>query len=414
MVEDLVQNLEILLTLTRLVINNPQISNLTDLFDDLDRANFTGMSRNEIAILNIRLNHHRHLLLAHVQEFRRHAAQQPRIVEYGPGPVGMMGPYPTSMYPVPPPNYPHGAPMMDPQRAPFPLTSSPKAPHQTYNQFVENQRNLASKFGPRVAPFNHRNENNRLVEARPRGWSNDTARNGRGGRPNNQWNNRNGRPYVPATPQSSPPRHMGSGEPIYVMMSQNPPPGNIQHPISTISHTQRAVSDSPPARGTFEAVHASPLGRRASTNDAGSRPYIPENMVSPPLQATISDQSTSRGTLSNDARVLEAMEKQVELSIERPVIQVQAVQPPPLAQAPAVQHKIELVESVGSAGPILTYFYATPPRKLSYDDQNPRSVYVGGSPYELFLNHALKEFMSQCGEVDNICYLTDKGHAFVA
>ena len=198
------------------------------------------------------------------------------------------------------------------------------------------------------------------------------------------------------------------------MMSQNPPPGNIQHPISTISHTQRAVSDSPPARGTFEAVHASPLGRRASTNDAGSRPYIPENMVSPPLQATISDQSTPRGTLSNDARVLEAMEKQVELSIERPVIQVQAVQPPPLAQAPAVQHKIELVESVGSAGPILTYFYATPPRKLSYDDQNPRSVYVGGSPYELFLNHALKEFMSQCGEVDNICYLTDKGHAFVA
>jgi hypothetical protein len=372
------------------------------------------MSRNEISILNIRLNQHRHLLLAHIQEFRRHAAQQPRIVEYGPGLVGMMGPYPTSMYPVPPPNYPHGAPMMDPQRAPFPLTSSPKAPHQTYNQFVENQRNLASKFGPRVAPFTHRNENNRLVEARPRGWSNDTARNGRGGRPNNQWNNRNGRPYVPATPQSSTPRNMGSGEPIYVMMSQNPPPGNIQHPISTISHTQRAVSDSPPARGTFEAVHASPLGRRASTNDAGSRPYIPENMVSPPLQATISDQSTPRRTLSNDARVLEAMEKQVELSIERPVIQVQAVQPPPLAQAPAVQHKIEVVESVGSAGPILTYFYATPPRKLSYDDQNPRSVYVGGSPYELFLNHALKEFMSQCGEVDNICYLTDKGHAFVA
>ncbi len=198
------------------------------------------------------------------------------------------------------------------------------------------------------------------------------------------------------------------------MMSQNPTPGNIQPPISSISQTQRAVSDSQPVGSTSETVHAAPLGRRASANDVGSRPYIPENMISPPPQATISDSSTPRGPLSNDARVLEAMEKQAELIVERPLTQVQAVQPPPLAQAPAVQHNIDLVESVGNAGPIFTYFYATPPRKLIYDDQNSRSVWVGGSSYKLFLNHALKEFMSQCGEVDNICYLTDKGHAFVA
>jgi hypothetical protein len=418
-----------LLTQSRLVVNNLQVGNLTELFDDLDRSNFTGMTRTEIKLLTDRLNHHRHFLLSHVQELRRQAAPYPRIIERGPAGM-MMGPYPGHMYPISPQNFPHGPSMIDPQRAAQGVPSSPKPPHQTYNQFVENQRNLASRYGPRVPPNNVRNENRTMgagAEARARGWSNDTARNGR---TNNSWNNRNGRPYVPATPQPSPPRPMGSAEPIYVFTSQNTSPQNQQpsqrifsDPVPVNVHNpnpQRAFSDSPAGPGTFDSIDATPLGRRASTNDAGSRPnYIPENMVSPQEQRTTrSARSTPRAPLINDARVLAAMEKQAGPGFgnKQSLARAAAVQPRPLAQAAAdtVRPNIELQTTTGAGGPIHTYHYSSSPHRLSYSEQCNRSVFVGNAPYDLFVDHALKEFLSQCGEVDNIQYLPQRGHAFVA
>jgi hypothetical protein len=194
-------------------------------------------------------------------------------------------------------------------------------------------------------------------------------------------------------------------------------PVNIPHPSHQIG--QRASSDSSAGRGAFES--ATPLGRRASTNDVVSRPnFVAEKVVSPEeSRTTRSDDSTPRAPFSNDARVLEAMEKQAGqgfmLGTERPSAQVATIQPCPLAQAAPVQlNNIEPLISTGSAGPIHTYRYVDATRKLSYDEQHNRSVFVSGSPYELFLNHTLKEFVSQCGEVANICYLPQKGHAFVA
>jgi hypothetical protein len=232
-----------MLTHPRLVINNPHVKDLTILFDHFDRGNITEMILTEIGFLGCRLDHYRHVLLARVQELRRQASVR--------GPVGMLGPYPGPIYPPPHHNFPPVHPMIDPQRQGHP---SPHLPHQTYNQFVENQRNLAAKFGPRVPPSNMRNENRSMEGARARGWSNETARNGRGGK---GWNNRGGRAYIPATPQSSPPRpthQAGSAEPIYVLNSQNASPAHLQV-------GQRAFSESPAGKDIFKCIHAFKVSR---------------------------------------------------------------------------------------------------------------------------------------------------------
>jgi len=227
-----------MLTQIRVVINNPSVHDLTTMFDQFDRGNIKEMIPTEVGFLRCRLDHYRHMLLSRIQELRRQVSIR--------GPVGMMGPYPGPMFPPPHHNFPPGPPMIDLQRQGQPPTL---LPHQTYNQFVENQRNLAARYGPRVPP-NHMRHDNRPVEGpRSRGWSNDTARNGRGGK---GWNNRGGRGYVPATPQPSPPRPMpqsGSAEPIYILTNQNRSPTHL--PVG-----QRAFSDSPAGKDILDCILA--------------------------------------------------------------------------------------------------------------------------------------------------------------
>lgn len=390
----------------------------------------------ELQFLRRRLDYHRHNLLSRVQEHRRTMMQR--------APAGMIGPYP--MYP-PLPNFPHGLPMIDPQRTSTlmvqGISPSPKPPMvQNYNQFVESQRNLQARFGPRVPPINLRNEN-RLMDGRTRGWSNDTARNGR---KTSGWSNRNGRSYVPATPQPSPPRPMqltGSGEPIYVLASQNPSPQSqrtsaaqrvfsdpigSQDPHSQVG--QRAFSDSPAGRGTFNdepIAAATSLGRRASTNDVESRLKCVLEKMAPPREsqaAARSDTSTPHAPISNDARVLEAMEDGRGMLFkglpEQHPVSVNALpdQCPGVSfnahPAQSAYSDIEMQRSFGKAGPIHMYFYAGVPRRFDYAEQNHRSIFISASPYKLFENHELKEFCTQCGEVDNISFLPEKNHAFVA
>jgi hypothetical protein len=310
--------------------------------------------------------------------------------------------------------------------------------HQTYNQFVESQRNLASRFNPVVPPSNLRNESNhRPVETRPRGWSNDTARNGRGGRANGWYNyngnpNMNGRRWVSVTtPRGSPPRQSSSSEPIYVLTSQQSSPQdqrvtssqrivsdpiNSRDPYPQIS--QRALSDSPAGPGIFnaESATASPVVRKASSTDGNIVSNYPsKNKVnSQCFQTARSENSTPRATLINDARVLEAMEKQdgqgFLTSPEHP--------PRPYTGASPYNdphRNIELqTATIGNGGQTHTYHYAGPPRRLSRAEQGTRTVYVGGVPYELFRNHTLKKLLSECGDLDNISYLYDSGHAFAA
>jgi hypothetical protein len=231
---------------------------------------------------------------------------------------------------------------------------------------------------------------------------------------------------------------VGPAESIY-LLTQNPSPQNqrvFSDPISQNPRPQvgqRAFSDSPAGCGTVNQeppIVATPLGRRASTNDVDSRPnYVPEKIASPQeSRAARSGNSTPRVTapISNDARVLEAMERQDGCGLlftvppERPGPMVnpspeQRLGPmfnPPPEQRP--YSDIELQESSGGAGVVHTYFYTGPPRKLEIAQQNNHSIFIGASPYELFKNHKLKEFCSQCGEVDNITFLVEKGHAFVA
>jgi hypothetical protein len=130
-----------------------------------------------------------------------------------------------------------------------------------------------------------------------------------------------------------------------------------------------------------------------------------------PLRAETSGHSTPRATLINDARVLEAIEKQDSRGLIN--------QPPESRPAPTPVSKVQDFEephlvTYGNGGPTHTYFYAGPPRRILKAEQGPRTVYVGHVPYELFRDHTMKEMLSECGAVDNISYLVESGHAFVA
>jgi len=272
------------------------------------------------------------------------------------------------------------------------------------------------------------------METRPRGWSNDTARSGRGGRANRWYNhngnqNPNGRRWVPATPRGSPPRQQGSAEPIYILTSQHSSPQNqrvkgsqriFSDPVSARDLypqvSQRALSDSPAGPGIFntESGTATPVCRRASSNDAHSASgYLSRNtMSSQGSQTARSGNSTPRAALSNDARVLEAMEKQDirEFSAEHTSHLYAGASP---SNDP--HRHIELqVTAIGSGGLTHTYYYAGPPRRVTRAEQGPRTVYIGGVPYGLFRNHTLKNMLSDCGDLDNISYLFESGHAFAA
>jgi hypothetical protein len=208
---------------------------------------------------------------------------------------------------------------------------------------------------------------------------------------------------------------MGPAEPIYVLTSQNPSPQNRQTNVSQRNFSepvtaqtkhpvaQRAFSDSPAGRGIDFEKAATPIGRRASTNDVASRPNYVEEASPQKSHGGRSNNSIHRPAVSNDARVLEAMEKQhtPEFLVKRPV------------EPTSAPRNIQLHQSVGTAGAIHTYFYSSN-KRLSHAEQHNHSVFVSGMPYELFENHALKGFMSQCGEVDNIKFLAERGHAFVA
>jgi hypothetical protein len=76
---------------------------------------------------------------------------------------------------------------------------------------------------------------------------------------------------------------------------------------------------------------------------------------------------------------------------------------------------IELqIVTIGNGGQTHTYYYAGPPRRLTRAEQGTRTVYVGGVPYHLFHDHTLKKLLSECGDLDNISYLYESGHAFAA
>jgi hypothetical protein len=315
------------------------------------------------------------------------------------------------------------------------IAEAVSASHQSYHQFVENQRSLASRFDPRVPPSNLRSEvNSRPIESRPRGWSYDTTRNGRGGRVNGWFNgnpnHNNGRRWIPATARASPPRQLGPTEPIYVLTSENSSSQNpgisssqrvVSEPVNprnSIPHTsQRAFSDLPAGRGTIkdESVPGRSAGRRASINDVNAPSnYFVENMLSSqksPSRAETSGHSTPRVTLINDARVLEAIEKQDGQGLVN--------QPPESRHAPTPVSKVQGFEephlvTYGNGGPTHTYFYAGTPRKIIKAEQGPRTVYVGHASYEFFRDHTMKEMLSECGAVDNISYLVESGHAFAA
>lgn len=91
------------------------------------------------------------------------------------------------------------------------------------------------------------------------------------------------------------------------------------------------------------------------------------------------DLANTRGALSNDARVLEAVEKRQHFNLE--------------SQA--------RLQSNGA----ITYFYLSGVRSIPREDSQPRTVFVRYIDRQLFESHKLKELMSECGVVDTVTYL---------
>jgi hypothetical protein len=243
---------------------------------------------------------------------------------------------------------------------------------------MENQRQIAAvNLGP--TPINPPdNTGNAAWQNRPRGWSNETSRNSRGplrhyGRYGNHHQNQhfshyNDRRTMPNTPRSSSPRQGSSADPIYVLQPQRSSPPYHQNHIR---------------------------GQRTA-----SQP-LPQN-----LRRIFSDSSTDSTGFPNDPRVKDSVATQAKT--QNP--QVSSIQLNiPFEGNP--QASFNPVNNVSS------FFYRGEPRKIQYDDESRRTVYVSGIEVRQFISHAFKEMMSECGEVDYISYLlgrtNNSGPAFV-
>lgn len=223
-------------------------------------------------------------------------------------------------------------------------------------------------------------------ERRQRGYSNETARNGRG-RGNSHFNNfshqnrsnfhANDRRMVgnDTTPRRSPLRRVSNANqasqvpvPIYVHDSQRQPP-----PFDNDA-TPRASG-----RGNNQRIFSEP--------------------------------SSGRTAFSNDARLWHASDRQRANSKPEEVANVPDI-PPPFEghQQADIKHR--------GFNSTCTFWYEGENRHSYFDAQAGRTIYAEGFKRDDFESHRLKDLFARCGVVESISYLfarnPDRGPAFIA
>lgn len=218
------------------------------------------------------------------------------------------------------------------------------------------------------------------------------------------------------SPQRTPPKHRRPTEPIYILRGPvsspqarqaNGPQRNVSMPASGFEPfpqiSQRAFSDSPAGPGISNNEPRSVAGntRRASSNDvrlgAAAETFTDTGIVASPDYNHTPGASRDSGTFSprgragDDARVLDLTES---------------------APAPVVTNLVQ-PELQSWQPQSYAYVYSDSGRRSSKYEKLHRQVYVGNLPWSLFEDHTLQRLLCQCGPIECITYLADKGHCFV-
>lgn len=250
--------------------------------------------------------------------------------------------------------------------------------HQTFQNFMERQRNIAT-FNPTPpqGPGDFRQDVNPQWERRQRGYSNETARGGRGGRGNAHFNN------------------FGTQNRSFQqfdrrMVNNNSTPKGS--PLRRVSQLNQVNEGTVPVY-----VHSSQ--RQSPPFDGDATPRASGRGMQN-MQRVVSDPSGGRSTFSNDARLWQPNSRQ--RSNSKPQEAANDHRPPPPFEADP-QATIVIRDPYHKS--ICTYWYEGPPRPMTYDGQRPRTVYVRNFARDHLESHDLKRLFAKYGTVESISYL---------
>ena len=409
------------------VFSIPLTQDLISIFDDCERECIYGLDQDQLKFLSIALNDYRK-----EHEHFRALVEEERIQALAPSMQQMQQlhqPDP-SFHPVPHHQMQNNLPMMPPGMAmiphgqpmsgrvyPMPRDDSrrnqmmlsefrknvvwlsviannvsvqpmppmqqvvPQHPHQhtTYEKFMGNRGQVnVNVLHPMQGEL--RQDAFQPWERRQRGWSNETGRSGRGRGPNNLGHQNRSNYHTNdrrmandhVNPRGSPLRRVSQNqarhEPIYVHDSQR---------------------RTPPFDGD-------------ATPRASGRVAIQNN------QRLVSDPSNNRTGFSNDARTWQPSDR--HRSNSKP----QEITNGSLPLPPFDGHPQAVINHWGLT-PSCTFWYEGEARRIAYDSQNPRTVFVARFQRDDFEKHELKELFAQFGRVESINFLyTGQPRAFIA
>ncbi|RDL40990.1 uncharacterized protein BP5553_00969 [Venustampulla echinocandica] len=383
------------------VLRSPPAQDLIDLFLPEELEGLDTMTRDEIQSLGVALEQHRRILLEDTFRPRRVQPLYP-VLECSPDmaasylpPSPMFG-HQQGIYHGS--NGSHGtkaslAPILSPVASDELHPSHPRSP--AYNTSLQNQHQL----GGAISHSSNQNRGgcnnigNFQGPNRPRGIS---LNNGNFQAPN--------RPRWPSLSN-----------------------GNIRAP-----NRPRGMSDIPRSGSGLSKSNffpASQSGRRTVSNTARPSPSKSPKSEEPIWVHTGHSQISSSGdrfsrrisscsssskfrNIFNDARVLESMDTQGRRSFAPSSSKVTATVGGPREPQHSEDSLVPLdipfandprarISYKGTS----TYFYTGDTKYPNFDEQYPRTVYVGNVTREAFVSHELHRVMERCGEVESITYL---------
>ncbi len=429
---------------------------------------FSDMTEDQCHCFMQYLDMHRQALLSTIQQ-PPHAGQAIQIVDRSQ--TGLQS-SPVPMHPVHP-----FASLHDRPEQRHVSVGRPQS-HQQYAHVMESQRNMVTSpynlpLGPRGLSNGSlqsaRRYSNRFYPTNPRYGNNAAMSRGSPPRQGNGdpvyiYNNRRSPPQGQRqnsnvvrshwdkprsnSPTSSPEAHPYPPHPPLFSVSYpqttiqnniNPSPPRYRQasgPFTTQSQTAARDFNNPIPANNISPAKSLDLAKIPNSTKNANSINIPDpfkgteiaSSTEPDKSLNISsniDFASTRGPLSNDARVLEAVEKREHLNLEseaKPERKGTAKKSESFnlnsrvrlekdrAVEKCVPFDLESQAKLQSNGAV-TYFYISGVRSIPREDSQPRTVFVRYINRQLFEGHKLKELMSECGVVDTVTYLAGQDGA---